>query len=1603
MNQHALAGLASFDYSSLLVRELGRVGLLVSLAALIVTLLLRAVRSTSPKIHRAAWCAVLLQGWLIVRLPVAVPWYEQVSPATEIGNAMEENLESLSVPGRGQGEGDHLSLSLDGRGQGQGENEPASAARQPMPLDAPNPRPSPKPSLASEGNLDELSPSARGQGEVDHISLSLDGRSQAEGDPQPLSLPARSQAEGDFQLLSLPGRGQGEGENGEANISRFAPAIAAVWLAGIVGCVALWLFGYVRFLQRLPVGQPADAAWLDQWRELLTQHGVRRPIPLRVTGDLGPLLCRRLRGYELLVPAGLWRDLSQSQRAAILRHELAHYHRADVWKSLAARVLALPQWFNPLAWLAVRRFDEAAEWACDQAATAGQPQTTDYARALVRLGEAATRQASYRPAAHGQTLAVRVRRLLSSGNQEDSIMKKTLLIAAAAALVAVGLVRLELVAREPKIDDSIVTDADTSPGRGTRAKETLGLLALATKATQEAQAQAAKGDYRAAAEAAGKAFEATQAAYETDTVPLSDLCSASLRLLDAQRKASQSRKEDVAAVEAYLARTQTIHDKVKALFNNGAHGGEAEKYYSMVYYLEDAKGMLKAARERGAKSSDAGQNKEANQLSVFSLQNAKAADVIPILQAAMNASQGAEHLKDVRMAPDPRTNSLVVSAPPEVMKVLTALLQRLDETPSAAPPANAAGPTSAQAKPIDHTAADRKAAIEQKLAEDRRLRDMKDYLDSLASKRVRETIKGVERAIENRKAQIEQELGATIHDAKTPAPTASSNQKAPDTNASHRRALIDRKLAEDRRLQDMKDYYDSLELEAVDEEKRLKGPNAGKRLRESMKGVAEQIERRKAQIEQELSDDFARADKAERERLAHIGKDPRSLRFDGKTFDQWREELLTELKPERRTEAIHAFRAFAANGLGRDAAQAIVDLMRGYDVWMIDPSSPEGILKQTAIDALATIDHADAVPVLRNALKEGNANQRQFAARVFLAYVPGEKDAAPVLISAVGDEDTRVRMVAIESLAHIAPRPAEAVPALRKALKDKNRDVVIAAIRALVPPPPAGHGGEAFVGMRPEAIFVPEFLDLLQDDDDHVRERTHFAVLALGPKCKPALPAALAWLRGNNQKQRLAACTMIFNIGPKAKEAVPDLIKIVDDPKRDGEETMSAIEALGGIGPAANEAIPAIEKAVERLRPKFGKDLEWQRAQRALDNIRQSAENPKEKETPDPNAQSSGKDRLQRQRYSALIQVKADSNVLAPGRRDVVAANAFRVAQIALLKSDRVLRQALTEPGIAQLAIVKAQADPVRWLQKNLQAQYEADSDKLRVQLAAGPADEAAKIVNAVVKAYFDEIVNESSRRRKAELAKLQRAYNEREARVADLRKRKGDRAKALGIAENGQNVQVRLLLDEVAALRNAVTTLGAQAVTAELEVFDLETKLKIETDPAKREAYLQKKLAEDGDLKDMKKRLADTEAALSKEASKAKDDPNAGKQTKDAIRELQEKIEKRKAAIVAEFSASTLDVKAAELRGQLDVAKKKSHFYNEKFRVTKDNLDKRVKNLNEIKVASVEIDDMNEALKQQEALRATLFQVLERKKIEADTPPRVKLLEEAQPPAAKN
>lgn len=543
---------------------LGQTTLALAVAVIAVGLILRGFRVTSPTAHRVGWTLALLVGWWFVRFSAQIPWYEPVeepAPAvvadqptaapysyrTGLWTAAPTEEIAIATPPISYDPPDDAGLIEIGPG---GATETYLEPAEPAPHD---------------DLIVELAPHSS---DVELPIITSRGSPRADEEPAPAPAPATA-ATATIQWA----------------YRRLLPVAAlAAWASGVFLGITVWILGYVRFVRRLPVARAALPEWTEQWQAIQAHKRVRGQIPLRVTENLGPMLCRLPRGFALLVPEALWQDLDEPQRAAVLRHELAHYQRHDVWKSLAVRLLALPHWFNPLAWLAVRRFDDAAEWACDRAASDGES-ATKYARTLVRLGESAARHAAYSPAVRGASLRGRVRRLLSAAGDRDSIAKKLLLTAMALVAVAGLAVRVELVAKERAEAPIREPDADSTKD----AQDALDGAAASQYIVSTVEVEPLSETDADLIEAAERGFEAARAAYDTDTITLDEVCAWSLRLLSAMEVTARSPDEKVAAAKANLVRFESLRTKIKALFDVGARGGEAEKLALTDYYVADAK------------------------------------------------------------------------------------------------------------------------------------------------------------------------------------------------------------------------------------------------------------------------------------------------------------------------------------------------------------------------------------------------------------------------------------------------------------------------------------------------------------------------------------------------------------------------------------------------------------------------------------------------------------------------------------------------------------------------------------------------------------------------------------------------------------------------------------------------------------------------------------------------------------------------------------------------------------------------------------------------------------------------------------------------------
>lgn len=171
---------------------------------------------------------------------------------------------------------------------------------------------------------------------------------------------------------------------GEAAIPAAAPAggvtvpaetvLTALWLAGIT-CFALyhiigtaWFARRARRWGRAPSGETAAA-----YEAVCREMGLRRHPPLLISAAArSPMVTGLLRPRLLLPEEGY----GPQELGFILRHELTHYRRRDLWYKLALLAANAVHWFNPLAYLLRREAGADLELTCDEAVVAGADRET---------------------------------------------------------------------------------------------------------------------------------------------------------------------------------------------------------------------------------------------------------------------------------------------------------------------------------------------------------------------------------------------------------------------------------------------------------------------------------------------------------------------------------------------------------------------------------------------------------------------------------------------------------------------------------------------------------------------------------------------------------------------------------------------------------------------------------------------------------------------------------------------------------------------------------------------------------------------------------------------------------------------------------------------------------------------------------------------------------------------------------------------------------------------------------------------------------------------------------------------------------------------------
>lgn len=340
----------------------------------------------------------------------------------------------------------------------------------------------------------------------------------------------------------------------------------------------------------------------------------------------------------------------------------------------------------------------------------------------------------------------------------------------------------------------------------------------------------------------------------------------------------------------------------------------------------------------------------------------------------------------------------------------------------------------------------------------------------------------------------------------------------------------------------------------------------------------------------------------------------------------------------------------------------------------------------------------------------------------------------------------------------------------------------------------------------------------------------------------------------------------------------------------------------------------------------------------------------------------------------------------------------FKNTQLGLIKSPYVLTSALRKKNISELSIVKRESDPFAWLEDELRASYINDSEIMRVSLTDTDAEEATDLVNAVVDAYIEEIVNKDEKERRDTLAQLTQIYNAKEAEIRRKRANFIELADQLNASHSDAvKVQSEVNIRELYDLRAALIRMQMSLGEAQGELQISQTMLERVDEMPVSEIELEQLVRADPVCKEQSQMVAGLRSAVAQQNQMAL--PGVNRNSVDRLARQLETIEREYSVRENELRDLLKAAKRTEIEEKIAEAEAKVQILTAQVEEMQAQVVSQKDVVKEIGKSSVDIEMMMSDLTTLEQTLAEISAQREKLNVESQARPRISVAQEAQEP----
>jgi beta-lactamase regulating signal transducer with metallopeptidase domain len=301
------------------------------------------------------------------------------------------------------------------------------------------------------------------------------------------------------------------------------------------------------------------------------------------------------------------------------------------------------------------------------------------------------------------------------------------------------------------------------------------------------------------------------------------------------------------------------------------------------------------------------------------------------------------------------------------------------------------------------------------------------------------------------------------------------------------------------------------------------------------------------------------------------GQNTAPLRYEGRTFDTWRDMWRTELSTEKRIGAVNALAAFGRAGYGKEATEAILDVAGDYDFAVVDDTQAAA-LQRWVLNVLAPENRRSVLveywlPELTERVKKDPAKWKWLAVHLLGRLHTDDPATLAQLQSLVATGPAELRQAALEALVRSSQSrhgPGQLDDTTRKLLASALKSDDLARVRGAIPllifnAPTSG--GD--MGWRTQLILQPELIPLLFDSDESLRREVRGMLRHVKEEDAPQVTKLLLDTIRDESRARdhLQVIRALTAMGKQARGVRDELLRVINNNKDPGV-SIAALVAL---------------------------------------------------------------------------------------------------------------------------------------------------------------------------------------------------------------------------------------------------------------------------------------------------------------------------------------------------------------------------------------------------------------------------------------------------------